>query len=99
MTTRTAIEVLGWAAFALNLWGNELLGRKNTAGWPIRLVANAAWLLYSFGVFAWPLFVNHVVFSVSNARGWWKWTRPQEPQIPASACTCAGCTCNRATGT
>lgn len=89
------IAVIGWTAFALNLVGNEMLGRKKTAGWPVRLVANAGWLFYSFGVFAWPLFVNHVVFSVSNARGWWQWSRRK----PEPVCHCAGCTCNREGGT
>ena len=87
----TLVALIGWLAFALNLLGNQLLVKKRVAGWPVRLCANAAWIAYSFNVFAWPLFFNHVAFSLSNAHGWWEWTR--RPAAPKKCC-CPGCVAN-----
>jgi hypothetical protein len=98
MSKYVIIQIVGWLAFAVNLWGNELLVKKRTLGWPVRLAANAAWLLYSFGVFAWPLFINHIVFSVSNVHGWVRWRR-RPPTIEPAACACAGCHSNATKGT
>jgi hypothetical protein len=66
---------LGWFAFALNVWGNLALANKSTAGWIVRLASNAAWLIYSAFVFAWPLFINHATFVIINVHGWRKWAR------------------------
>jgi hypothetical protein len=95
------VEILGWIAIVLNLLGNEMLAKRRTAGWPVRLAANAGWMVYSVGVFAWPLFVNHIVFTVSNARGWWKW-RVQDRKLKhiladkPGVCQCPGCVANGA---
>lgn len=75
MTVRHVAEALGWLALALNLWGNLALANKSTRGWLVRLGSNAAWLVYSFFVFAWPLFVNHAAFAAVNVHGWRKWRR------------------------
>ncbi len=82
MTARDVAEILGWAAFALNVWGNLALTQKSIKGWVIRLIANAAWLIYSGFVFAWPLFVNHVAFVVINIVGWVRWARDAKKGNP-----------------
>lgn len=73
-------HILGWLAFALNVWGNLALTTKDIKGWIIRLVANAAWIIYSFYVFAWPLFVNHIAFAGINIVGWVRWARDRRVQ-------------------
>jgi len=98
---KLAIELLGWVSIVLNLVGNEMLGRKRTGGWPVRLAANAGWMAYSISVFAWPLFVNHIVFTISNSRGWWQWHRQDRARRSIQAdtacvCRCPGCVANGA---
>lgn len=67
--------LIGWVALVVNVTANELLGKKKRSGWPMRLVANAVWIIYSALVFSWPLLANHVVFAVSNTRAWIQWRR------------------------
>lgn len=75
---RLAAEVLGWGAFVLNVWGNMKLTTKSKVGWMIRLVANVAWIIYSFFAFAWPLFINHIAFFYINIVGWRRWNREEK---------------------
>jgi hypothetical protein len=70
-------ELMGWLAFGLNVWGNLALANLSTSGWIIRLTSNAAWLVYSAYVGAWPLFGNHAVFTLINIHGWRKWSAGQ----------------------
>lgn len=72
------LELLGWVAFILNVWGNLLLTSKGVKGWVIRLVCNACWIPYSIYTGAWALLVNHAVFAVINIYGWYKWSKEQE---------------------
>lgn len=65
-------ELLGWLAFILNVWGNLALTNMSNKGWIIRLVSNAAWLVYSGYMGAWPLFGNHAVFTIIDILGWRK---------------------------
>lgn len=69
------MDLFGWAAFGLNVWGNLALTSLSVKGWVIRLVSNAAWLIYSAYTGAWPLFWNHAVFTVINIVGWHKWSK------------------------
>lgn len=68
-------QVLGWVAFALNVWGNLALTTKGVRGWIIRIFSNACWIPYGLVTAAWALTANHALFAVINAYGWWKWTQ------------------------
>lgn len=37
-------QLLGWVAFALNVWGNLALTTKGVRGWVIRIFSNACWI-------------------------------------------------------
>ncbi len=69
------LTVLGWIAFALNVWGNLALTSKGVSGWIIRLACNVCWLPYAVHTHAWALLANHVLFMAINAYGWHRWTR------------------------
>lgn len=71
------VEMIGWLALALNLWGNLALTSMSRSGWLIRLGSNAAWIVYSPGVGAWPLFANHLTFAVVNVVGWVRWSKKE----------------------
>lgn len=68
------LEILGWVALALNIWGNLALTKKGIRGWIIRLACNACWIPYSIYTGAWALLANHATFAVINIYGWYKWS-------------------------
>ncbi len=68
-------NVIGWVAFALNVWGNLALTTKGTRGWVIRIFSNACWIPYGLVTGAFALTANHMVFALINCYGWWKWTK------------------------
>jgi hypothetical protein len=76
------VEIVGWAAFILNVWGNLALTNLSVRGWIIRLASNGTWLLYSASVGAWPLFGNHAVFTLINVFGYLKWQKAQAKEAP-----------------
>lgn len=78
MTLNLLWTILGWVAFALNVWGNLALTTKGLRGWIIRIVCNLCWLPYGVYTRAWALLGNHLVFIVINAYGWWKWRREEK---------------------
>ncbi len=69
----TIWQVLGWAAFGLNVWGNLALTMKGVRGWVIRIFSNACWIPYGLATGAWALTANHLLFAAINAYGWRKW--------------------------
>lgn len=87
MSTLSLAEAMGWAAFLLNVWGNLALSNLSARGWIIRLVSNAAWLIYSGYTGAWPLFGNHAVFTLINIHGWVKWNKSQSAAMVAEGAT------------
>lgn len=68
-------SILGWLAFALNVWGNLALTTKGIRGWIIRIGSNACWIPYGLMTGAIALTANHALFACINAYGWWKWTQ------------------------
>lgn len=75
MHGNTIWQILGWVAFALNVWGNLALTTKGVRGWVIRIFSNACWIPYGIVTTAWALTANHGLFALINAYGWWKWTK------------------------
>lgn len=71
-------HLVGWLAFALNVWGNVMLTTKSKSGWIVRLVCNLCWLPYAALTGAWALFANHVVFIGVNVLGWIRWSREED---------------------
>ena len=70
-----AINAAGFAAFALNVWGNLLLARKATSGWLLRIASIVLWGAYGLGAASWPNVANAVVFFGINVYGLRKWQR------------------------
>lgn len=67
------VNVLGFAAFLLNVWGNILLTRKSRNGWYVRIASILLWGAYGIGAASWPNVANAVVFLGINGYGLWKW--------------------------
>lgn len=70
-------QILGWVAFALNVWGNLALTTKGVRGWVIRVFSNACWIPYGLATTAWALTANHVLFAGINIYGWRRWRREE----------------------
>lgn len=68
------LELTGWIAFALNVWGNLALTGLSVHGWVIRLACNGFFIPYAVHTEAWALLANHIVFAGINILGWYRWT-------------------------
>lgn len=79
----SAVDIAGFAAFALNVWGNVLLARKSQRGWWIRIASIILWGVYGIGAASWPNVVNAVTFFGINVYGLrqWRRTRLAEKEI------------------
>lgn len=71
-------HVLGWLAFALNVWGNMMLTTKSRSGRMVRLACNICWLPYAVLTGAWALLANHIVFMGINVIGWVRWHKEDQ---------------------
>jgi nicotinamide mononucleotide transporter len=64
---------LDWIALAFSVIGIVLNADRNIWCWPVWLLSNLFWILYSVKTKQKALFTLWAVFSVFNAYGWWKW--------------------------
>lgn len=69
----TLVNLAGFAAFVLNVWGNLLLARKSERGWWVRIASIILWGAYGIGAASWPNILNAVTFFGINCYGLWKW--------------------------
>jgi nicotinamide riboside transporter PnuC len=69
------IELVGFAAFALNVLGNFLLTRKRIRGWLVRLASIVLWGIYAHQVWSLAMMANSMTFFVLNCYGYWNWKR------------------------
>lgn len=87
MSWHAVVNVLGFVAFALNVWGNWLLTRKSESGWTVRIVSILCWGAYGIGAASWPNVVNAVTFLGINIYGLRRWRnerlRATPPHAPA----------------
>lgn len=68
------VEVIGYAAFGLNVAGNLMLARMNVWGWIVRLVTNVAWITYAVQIpGGGPMWMNHIAFFAINIYGFRQW--------------------------
>lgn len=74
--TATALMILGYLGFGLNVIGNVLIAHKRRVGWGVRMLCNIAWLFYAVRVTSGeglPVFINHAVFLLVNTYGLYTW--------------------------
>ena len=75
------IELVGFAAFLLNVLGNLLLAWRSTYGWIVRLVSISLWGAYAWSIASPSLLANAATFFAINCLGWWKWSRPEGSHV------------------
>lgn len=79
------IEVVGFFAFGLNVWGNWLMTKKNARGWWIRIACNLVQLIYAVLIWSPSFAVSALVFMGINIRGIVEWRRPDQGHSPYCA--------------
>jgi hypothetical protein len=68
------VEVTGYAATGLNIWGNLALARMSRTGWIIRMLTNVVYVIYAVQVSGgMPVVANHVLFFGINLYGFRRW--------------------------
>lgn len=86
------IEIVGIAAFVLNVVGNLLLARRSIRGWAVRIVSIVLWGVYAANILSLSLLLNAITFFGINCYGWWNWRRREGH---ADACKLRPCSCGR----
>lgn len=78
MNALTVVDIVGFAAFILNVAGNFMLIYKERFGWwgwAVRIVSIVCWFAYGVGDASWPNIANAVAFFGINCWGVWKWRK------------------------
>jgi len=77
------LELLGFVATLLNVW---LMARNKVAGWPVGLVAVAAYSVVNFDVKLYADMLLQGFFFVTGVAGWydWKFGGEQRTELPIS---------------
>lgn len=83
-------ELVGLAAFLLNVVGNLMLARRRMAGWLVRLAAITAWGIYAMLAWSPSLLANAITFFGINCYGYWNWRRRvgHDERCRIKPCTC-----------
>lgn len=66
-------EIIGFAAFGLNVAGNWMLTAKRQRGWIVRILANVAQVAYAACLPSPSLAMNGATFLAINVVGWRRW--------------------------
>ena len=69
------IEILGWIATGLILFGYYLNANKKQISWVTWFVGNILMMVYSIEIDAWPQVGLAIVLMVMNAYGYLNWLR------------------------
>lgn len=69
------VELVGFAAFAMNVVGNWMLTSKREGGWWVRIACNVAQLAYAALIWSPSLAVSAVTFAGINVAGIIRWRR------------------------
>ncbi|KKM72272.1 hypothetical protein LCGC14_1422200 [marine sediment metagenome] len=67
------IEIVGFLAFALNVFGNLLLAWKRIEGWIVRIASIVLWGIYAYQIWSPSMIANAMTFFCINLYGWRKW--------------------------
>lgn len=76
--------IISWFADVGTLACIWLSGRKNIVAWPVGLVAQALWLVFSFKVGDPGLIFLNVAVTVVYGHNWWLWRKRNDHQEEVS---------------
>jgi len=72
------MNILGWGASVLSIFGIYLNARKNIWCWYVWLVSNVGWLIYYLDKKDLPAIVLWIAFACFNVYGLIMWKRNKE---------------------
>jgi nicotinamide mononucleotide transporter len=78
----SGLDVLGYSSFVVSLIGILLNAKKKISCWPVWLVSNAGWIVYSLIEKDVPSIVLWIAFSAFNVYGWIQWKKDQKEFKP-----------------
>ena len=76
----SGVDVLGYSSFLVSIIGIFLNAKKKIACWPVWLVSNSGWIVYSILQKDIPQVILWIAFSVSNVYGWYQWKKDFEKE-------------------
>lgn len=71
----SGLDILGYSSFIVSLVGVLLNANKKISCWPVWLISNMGWILYSIIQGDYPQIVLWITFSAFNVYGWIQWKR------------------------
>jgi nicotinamide mononucleotide transporter len=78
----SGLDILGYSSFVVSLIGILLNAKKKIACWPVWLVSNAGWMVYSLIEKDVPSMILWIAFSAFNVYGWIQWRKDKVPFKP-----------------
>jgi nicotinamide riboside transporter PnuC len=72
------LDILGYSSFAVSLLGILLNSKKKINCWPVWLVSNAGWIVYSIIEKDPPSTVLWIAFSAFNVYSWIQWKKDEK---------------------
>ena len=69
------LDILGYSSFGVSLIGILLNAKKKIACWPVWLVSNVGWIVYSLIQKDIPQLILWITFSAFNVYGWIQWKK------------------------
>jgi nicotinamide riboside transporter PnuC len=76
------LDILGYSTFIVSLIGILLNAKKKISCWPVWLVSNVGWIVYSLIHRDIPQIVLWITFSAFNVYGWIQWKKDQKKFEP-----------------
>jgi len=71
----SGLDILGYSSFVVSLIGILLNAKKKISCWPVWLVSNAGWIVYSLIQRDYPQIILWIAFSAFNVYGWIQWAK------------------------
>jgi len=78
----SGLDILGYSSFVVSLIGILLNAKKKISCWPVWLVSNAGWIVYSLIQKDVPSIVLWITFSAFNVYGWIQWRKDKQEFKP-----------------
>ena len=69
---------LDWLGMGLAVLGLWLLGHRDRRGFVSFIASNLIWIGIGFWISSLAMVLGNIVVLVVNARGWLRWTAPQQ---------------------
>lgn len=67
------IDILGYTCTTLLITGFVLNSRRNSLCFPVWIISDIGWIIYSILTYTYPHAITCLVLVIVNAYGWYEW--------------------------